>query len=355
MIALSVLDQAPRRTGGRPGHALGESLALARHVDGLGYRRFWVAEHHAFAAVSIAAPEVLIGHIAASTDNLRVGSGGVLLPNRRPLHVAEQFCTLEALHPGRIDLGIGRSEGAVDPATVEALGRPEDTAHGPGYDRQLDELLSFGGVRPLPAEDPLATVRAVPTDISLPPITLLGSTASSAETAARRGLAYAFESHTNPEGAAPALLAYRECFVPAREGDEPYAMLALKVTVGEDDAHAERLAAPWHLAMVRQRAGRGAPLVSVEEALAHRWTDEEKAAEEKVDVRADAVGGPERVRARIEELARAAQADEVFAITNTFDHEDRLASYDRLAAVMELRAATASGWSSRRRRPSRCR
>jgi luciferase family oxidoreductase group 1 len=336
MIGISVLDQAPRRTGGRPGHALGDAITLARHADGLGFHRFWVAEHHAFAAVSIAAPEVLIGHIAAATRHLRVGSGGVLLPNRRPLHVAEQFCTLEALHPGRIDLGVGRSEGAVDPPTVEALGRPQDTSHGPGFDRQLDELLAFGGVRPLPDGDRMATVRAVPTDIQLPPVTLLGSTASSAQTAARRGFAYAFASHTNPEGAAPALLAYREGFVPAREGDRPYAMLALKVTVGEDDAHAEALAAPWHLAMVRQRAGMGSPLVSVQEALAHEWTPREREAEELVDLRADAVGGPDRVRERIVEMATAALADEVFAITNTYELSDRLASYDRLAAVMGL-------------------
>jgi luciferase family oxidoreductase group 1 len=339
MIAISVLDQAPRRAGGPPGHALRDSLTLARHVDGLGFRRFWIAEHHAFAAVSIAAPEVLIGHVADATRNLRVGSGGVLLPNRRPLHVAEQFCTLEALHPGRIDLGVGRSEGALDPQTVAALGRPDDTAHGPGYDRQLDELLAFGGVRPLPPDDPMASVRAVPTDVALPPVTLLGSTPSSAETAARRGLAYAFASHTNPDAAAPALLSYREQFVPARDGDEPYAMLAVKVAVGEDDAHGQALAAPWHLAMVRQRAGHGSPLGPVEEALAHEWTDEEKRAQEKVDVRADAVGGPERVRSRILEMARAAQADEVFAITNTYELADRLASYSRLATVMEVEAA----------------
>jgi luciferase family oxidoreductase group 1 len=336
MIALSVLDQAPRRSGGPPGHALRDSLTLARHVDGLGFHRFWIAEHHAFAAISVAAPEVVIAHVASHTRNLRIGSGGILLPNRRPLQVAEQFCTLEGLYPGRIDLGIGRSEGTVDAPTVEALGRPDDTAHGPGYDRQLDELLAFGGVVPLPADDPLASVRAVPTDIALPPITLLGSTSSSAKTAARRGFAYAFASHTNPDGAVSALLTYRERFVPAREGDEPHAMLALKVTVGKDDADAEALAAPWHLAMVRQRAGRGAPVTTVEEALAHVWTDEERRAEERVDVRADAVGGPERVRARILELAHAAEADEVFAITNTFDLSDRLASYARLADVMEL-------------------
>jgi luciferase family oxidoreductase group 1 len=259
-----------------------------------------------------------------------------MLPHYSPLSVAERFSMLAGLFPGRIDLGVGRSEGALDPPTVEALGRPEDTAHGPGYDRQLDELLSFGGVRPLPPDDPLASVRAVPTDITLPPITLLGSTPSSAETAARRGFAYAFASHTNPDGAAPALLSYRERFIPANEGDEPYAMLALKVTVGEDDAHAEALAAPWHLAMVRQRAGHGSPLVPVEDALAHEWTEEEKRAEERVDVRADAVGGAERVRSRILEMARAAAADEVFAITNTYALADRLASYSRLAAVMGL-------------------
>src|SRR5689334_10612774 len=176
MIAISVLDQAPRRAGGRSVHALGDALTLARHVEGLGFHRYWIAEHHAFAAISVAAPEILIAHIAAHTRHVRVGSGGVLLPNRRPLHVAEQFCTLEGLHPGRIDLGIGRSEGTVDEATVAALGRPEETGHGAGYDRQLDELLAFGGVRPLPADDPLAGVRAVPVDIPLPPITLLGST-----------------------------------------------------------------------------------------------------------------------------------------------------------------------------------
>src|ERR1700710_677237 len=140
-MLLSILDQAPTRLGGAPGHAFHDTLALARAVDGLGFTRYWVAEHHAIGSVAISAPEVIIGMLAASTRHLRIGSGGILLPNHRPLHVAEQFRSLEALHPGRIDLGIGRAEGALDAATVRAFARPSDTAHGAGFEEQLDELL----------------------------------------------------------------------------------------------------------------------------------------------------------------------------------------------------------------------
>jgi luciferase family oxidoreductase group 1 len=148
----SVLDQAPTRAGTPAAQSIRDVVALARHVDALGYARFWIAEHHAMGGVASTAPEVLIGHAAAETDHLRIGSGGILLPNHRPIHVAEQFLTLEALHPGRIDLGIGRSEGATDDATVRAFMRPSDNDHGSGFDRQLDELLAFGGARSLTAE-----------------------------------------------------------------------------------------------------------------------------------------------------------------------------------------------------------
>src|ERR1700712_986336 len=215
-MLLSVLDQAPTREGGAPGHAFTDALALAQAADTLGFTRFWVAEHHAIGSVAISAPEVLIGLLGSITRRIRVGSGGMLLPNHRPIHVAEQFRSLEALHPGRIDLGIGRSEGAIDPATVLAFGRPGDNAHGAGFEEQLDELLAFGSVRAHPPGPPLPRVLPGHADLRLPPVSLLGSSTSSAATAARKGLGYGFAGHTNPDDAAVALRAYREQFVPAR-------------------------------------------------------------------------------------------------------------------------------------------
>ena len=338
-MLLSVLDQVPERPGGGPGHAFADTLALARRADALGFHRYWVAEHHALGALACSAPEVLIGHIASATTHIRVGSGGVLLPNHRPIHVAEQFRLLEALHPARIDLGIGRSEGALDPAVVAAFGRDDDLAHGGGFATQLAHLLAFGGVRPLPQDDPLSSVRATPDDVPLPPVTLLGSSLSSARSAAELGLAYGFAAHTNSQEGHAALRAYREAFVPARDGDRPHAMLALKVVVGEDDAHAERLIAPWNLQMARVRAGIGGGLLPEEDALAHAWTDRERAGLEEVDLRADVVGSAETVQAGLREHAEGSGCDEVIAITIVPDPEDRRRSYERLAEVMELPAA----------------
>ena len=219
MIAISVLDQAPRRTGGAPGHALGDSLTLARHVDGLGYHRFWVAEHHAFAAVSIAAPEVMIGHIASQTMNLRVGSGGVLLPNRRPLHVAEQFCTLEALHPGRIDLGIGRAPGS-DRRTAMAL------AHGPGaltieqFPAQVRDVILWLHDRMEPGH-PFAGIRAMPVGPSAPEVWLLGSSADSATYAAHFGTAFSFAHFINANSGDEITGMYRAYFRPSEWLAEP--------------------------------------------------------------------------------------------------------------------------------------
>ncbi|HEY4830779.1 MAG TPA: LLM class flavin-dependent oxidoreductase [Solirubrobacteraceae bacterium] len=337
MAAFSVLDQAPTRADTSPAQSIRDVLGLARHAEALGYRRFWIAEHHAMGGVASTAPEILIGQVAAITKKLRVGSGGMLLPNHRPVHVAEQFLTLAALHPGRIDLGIGRSEGATDDATVRAFQRSSDNSHGAGFDAQLDELLAFGGVRPLGADHPLAGVRAGPAGVPLPPVFLLGSSPNSAATAAARGLGYGFAAYTNPEAAGPALRLYRERFTPARSGDRPHAILGLKVIVGENDEHAEALARPWHLALVRHRAGTPGPLMSVEAALRHRWTGAEREAEAKVDTRADVVGGPDTVRRRLAELLEETQADEVIASSNTFDPADRWASYARLALAVSLR------------------
>jgi luciferase family oxidoreductase group 1 len=342
MVGYSVLDQSPMRAGAAPGHALRETLMLARHADALGYTRYWLAEHHALGSLASSAPEVLIGHVASVTERMRIGSGGVLLPNHRPIHVAEQFRTLEALHPGRIDLGIGRSEGATHDATVLAFGRPEDNTHGAGFDAQLDELLAFGGARPFPPDHPLAGVRAMPDDVPLPPVFLLGSSPNSAVTAARKGLGYGFAVHTNPDATVEALRRYREGFVPARDGDRPHAILAVKVVVGEDDAHAEALVAPQRLSFARARLRQPAELVPIAVAVAHRWTAEEREALGRSHPEADVIGGPARVRRELAELVAAANADEVLAITITYDPADRRASYTRLAAAVGLTPAAAA-------------
>ena len=336
MTRYSVLDQAPVRAGTSPAEMVRESAAFARHVERLGFHRFWIAEHHALGAVASTAPEVLIAHVAAGTHALRVGSGGMLLPNHRPLHVAEQFRVLAALYPGRIDLGIGRSEGATDPTIVAAFGRPPDSAHGDGYDAQLDQLLSFGGVAPLPGDDPLAGVRAGPTGEPFPPIFMLGSSLNSARAAGARGLGYAFAAYSNPDLAAEALRLYRASFVPAIPGARPYAILGLKVVVGVDDEHAQALALPWYLSWVRGRAGLPSELMSVAAAQAHELGAAERTATVKVRTDADVVGGPERVLTGLADAVAAAEADEVIVTTNAPTREDRWASYERLAAALEL-------------------
>jgi luciferase family oxidoreductase group 1 len=351
--AVSVLDQALAREGQAPGAPLRAAVELARAVDHLGFTRFLLAEHHALGSTRLAAPEVVVGQVAAATRHLRVGSGGMLLPNHTPLHVAEQFRALEALHPGRIDLGIGRSEGSLDPTILTALGRRADNAHGEGFDEQLDHLLAFGGVRPLPDDHPLAGVRATPQDVPLPPIILLGSSASSARTAARRGLAYGFASYSNPDGMTDAIQAYKRQFVPARPGDAPRALLAVRVMVGEDDEHARALSLPGRLSWARTRATGVNAMPRLEDALRHVWTEEELAAAAKIDSRADAIGDAAHVRAHLEALAAETGADEIVALCIT-DPDERIAAYERLAAAMDLprpagyaTAASASATASR--------
>jgi len=331
-----MLEQAPIREGVEPAQSIRESLVLARHVERLGYRRFWVAEHHALGGVASTAPEVLIGHIADGTERIRVGSGGMLLPNHRPLHVAEQFLMLSSLYPGRIDLGIGRSEGTLDDAILLALGRPSDTAHGAGYEEQLDQLLAFADLVPLPEGHPLAGVRAGPRGVPFPPVFMLGSSLDSARTAARRGLSYAFAAYSNPDIAHEALRLYRSAFTPARPGDRPYAILGLKVFVGEDDEHARALALPTYISWVRGRAGGSGPLMPVEQALSYRFSEAERAVQVQVRTDADVVGGPERAGELLAEHVERSGADEIIASTNTFAIEDRLASYERLAELTGL-------------------
>ncbi|MFI6154507.1 LLM class flavin-dependent oxidoreductase [Kitasatospora sp. NPDC051170] len=340
MTAFSVLDQGPRRAGTGTSELLDEAVQLARHVEELGFARYWVAEHHAEAAVGISAPEIVIAHLAARTTRLRIGAGGMLLPNHSPLHVAEQFRTLEALHPGRIDLGIGRSSGTGHGPTAALLQRSSLAPE--VFNGQLAQLLAFGGHAALPPGHELAGVRAVPTDAALPGVFLLGGSPASAGVAARLGLGYAYlAAYQDPANAFAALRRYRERFQPAREGARPWAVLTLTVIVGRDDRHAEELATPWRLALAQHAAGNSAPLLSVEEALAHRPTPAEQAVQRTAplnDLRAEVVGGPDTVAAKLKSFVEESGADEVMVVANTYDPADRRESYTRLAELAGLGA-----------------
>ena len=323
-VPLSVLDLAPVPTGSSPGDALRATIDLARHAERLGFRRFWVAEHHNMPGVASSAPPVLVGEIAAATSSIRVGSGGVMLPNHASLIVAEQFGMLEALHPGRIDLGIGRAPGT-DQATAAALGHrgPDD------FPRQLTELLGFF-TGEWPAGHPYATVRAVPGQGSAPAMWLLGSSGYSAQVAGLLGLPFAFAHHFMPANTLPALALYRETFRPSATLDRPYAMVAAGVICAQTDERAQWLAGPSALSFVRLRSGRPGTLPSPEEAASYPYTDAERAmvAERQSS---QLIGSPGTVRRGMAGLAAATRADELMITTMVFDPADRLRSLDLVA------------------------
>lgn len=340
-MLLSVLDLSPVSEGVPASQAVHNTVDLARAVDGLGYRRFWLAEHHAIPSVASSAPEVLIGHVAAATTHLRVGSGGIMLPNHAPLRIAEEFKVLEALHPGRIDLGIGRAPGT-DQITAFALRRSREALIADDFNEQLAELLAFAGERAWPERHPFGRIRAIPDDVPLPPVFLLGSSDHSAQVAAAAGFGFAFAAHINPRGATDALRLYRERFV-AGETERPHAILAVAAIVGEDDDHATFLSQSARLSFVKLRSNTPIPLPRPEDAAAYAYSPQEEGLLRGVD-RALIAGGPDTVRARLEELAIAAQADEVMVTTHVHDHEERKRSYTRLAQAMDLAPAEASSF-----------
>jgi luciferase family oxidoreductase group 1 len=334
-LDLSVLDVSPVSSGSNGAQALRNTLELARLADRLGYQRYWLAEHHSLPTIASSAPEVMIGQVANVTERIRVGAGGIMLPNHAPLKVAEIFRVLEALHPGRIDLGIGRAPGT-DPVTATALRRSQSGLGAEDFPERFAELLAFSGDG-FPEDHPFRSVVAMPNDVGLPPIWLLGSSGYSATAAGKMGLGYAFASHFSPADPAPAMRAYRENFEPSEDFARPSAILAVAVICGETDEHAQRLASSMELAWVRMRSGNPGPLPSPEEALGYPYT----AAERRL---ADAyramqvIGDPSTVRTRIEELSERSLADEVMVTTNVYDHGERLRSYERLAAAFEIAA-----------------
>ena len=332
-FGLSVLDVSPVSAGSSGAQALRNTLGLARLTDRLGYERYWLAEHHNLPSIASSAPEIMIGHVANVTERIRVGAGGIMLPNHAPLKVVETFQVLEALHPHRIDLGIGRAPGT-DPVTAMALRRSRDGVDAEDFPRQFGELLAFSSDG-FPEDHPFRSVAAMPSDVGLPPIWLLGSSGYSARAAGEMGLGYAFASHFSPADPAPAMHAYCESFKPSKDFERPSAILAVAVVCGETTEHAERLATSMELAWVRMRSGAPGPLPSPEEAIAYHYTPAERRLADSYRSMQIA-GDPQAVRARIEELAEHTAADEVMLTTNVYDHAERLRSYELLAEIFEI-------------------
>jgi luciferase family oxidoreductase group 1 len=326
-LPLSVLDLSPVGAGVSPSRAILDSVELARAADRLGYTRFWVAEHHNMASIATSAPEVLIAHIAAVTQRIRVGAGGIMLPNHTPLRVVEIFRTLEALHPGRIDLGLGRAPGT-DPVTSAALRRSDD----PDVNHLLAELLAFERGE-FPAAHPFHAITPMPSDVRLPSIWMLGSTLAGATIAAELGLPYAFAGHFAMRHARDAIAAYRARFRPSAALAAPYAILAVTAVCGGDDDDARRLAAPIRVAVARSRTGRRGPIVSIDDALAYPFTAEELAIVDDFMTGA-VVCGPAEIGDRLRATARAVGADELMLSTLVPDLAARRASLERIAAAL---------------------
>jgi luciferase family oxidoreductase group 1 len=323
-VPLSVLDLAPIPEGGTAGQALRATIELARETERLGFNRFWVAEHHGMPGIASSSPPVLIAHIAEATERIRVGSGGVMLPNHPSLVVAEQFGMLEALHPGRIDLGIGRAPGT-DQATAAALRH-----RGPDeFPRQLTDLLGFF-TGEWPAGHQYATVRAVPGEGNGPDMWLLGSSGYSAQVAGMLGLPFAFAHHFMPSNTLPALALYRESFRPSATLDRPHAMVAAAVICAESEERARYLAGPSALSFLRLRQGRPGQVPTPEEAAAYPYNDLEQAF--IADRRSTQyIGSPDAVRSGLEDLVKRTEADELMITTQTHDPADRLRSFQLLA------------------------
>jgi luciferase family oxidoreductase group 1 len=332
-LSLSLLDLVPVGSGQTAAEAVRGAARLARHAEALGLARVWYAEHHGMPSVASSSPEVLIAHVAARTERIRVGSGGVMLPNHAPLRVAEAFRTLEALHPGRIDLGMGRAPGS--DATASRALRAADGEHFP---QLLQELQVWSEQLALPDDHPMAELKAMPTGAPLPPIWLLGSSGASARMAGESGMGYAFASHFSPSPPGPAIGAYRAAFRPSAAFERPHAILGVSVMCAPTAEEAEHLAQAMDLAWVRIRRGRFLPLPTPEEALAHPWTDDERALV-RAFRRLVAVGDPSTVAAELRERAQASGANEVMLACNFHDAATRERC---LSLIVDAVSATAS-------------
>ena len=321
----SILDLAPVRTGGTIREAFENTLDLARHAERWGYTRFWLAEHHNMAGIASAATSVLIGYVAGGTSSIRVGSGGVMLPNHAPLVIAEQFGTLETLYPGRIDLGLGRAPGS-DGATAQALRYRTDAQDFP---KEVGELLAYLG--PSVERHRVMAYPGAGTDV---PIWLLGSSTYSAELAAQLGLPFAFASHFAPALLHEAIAIYRERFKPSRHLEAPYVMAGVPLVAADTDAEADRLATSLmqrHLNLVRGRPVFVPPPVDSMDGL---WTEGEKfLVTSRLEVAV--IGGPRLVEQKIQDLLRRTAVNELIFTSDLFAHANRLRSFEIAATIIK--------------------
>ena len=332
MTALSVLDLSPVTEGGSPAHSMRNSLDLARRTEALGYRRYWVAEHHNMPGIASAATSVVIGHIAGGTSTIRVGAGGIMLPNHAPLVIAEQFGTLDALYPGRIDLGLGRAPGT-DQRTAFALRR---SLHGDPDDfpRDVLELLGYFA-EPRPDDH----VRAIPGSGQYVPVWILGSSLYGAQLAAMLGLPYAFASHFAPAALTQALDTYRETFRPSERWAKPYAMAGFNVFAAETDEEGHRLRSSARQSTLALRRGRPGRLPPPDEGFESRLNRHERAMLDEQGA-CSAVGSPATVLGQMERFVERTGVDELMITSMIFDHHARVRSFE---LTMEV-------WSSRKER-----
>ena len=333
-VNLSVLDLAPVSDGFTAADALRNSLELSRHVERLGYRRHWVAEHHNMPGIASSAPAVLMGHLAQVTSTIRIGAGGVMLPNHAPLAVAEQFGMLEALHPGRIDLGIGRAPGT-DGLTASALRRGTRPGPTDEFPEQLSQLLGFFG-RGFAEGHPYRAITAVPAGGYRPAMWMLGSSDYGAQVAAALGWPYSFAHHFAAEGTDVAMQVYRDNFRPSADLDRPYSMIGVSVLCAETNERARYLAGSGLLAFVRLRTGRPGLYPTPEAAALYEYSPmEQRMVEHRMT--SQVIGSPSTVRAGLQALVDRTGVDELMILTMAHGQNDRLASYEMLMSELTER------------------
>jgi luciferase family oxidoreductase group 1 len=336
VVPLSILDLSPVAADSSGAVSLRNSLDLARLADDLGFTRYWVAEHHNLPSIASSAPDIMIGQIAAATRHIRVGSGGVMLPNHAPLMVAERFKVLEALFPGRIDLGLGRAPGT-DPVTSYALRRRQDAGGDDDFLERFQELILFES-NTFPEGHPFRSVRAMPQDVALPPIWLLGSSGYSSQLAAIVGAGFSFAHHFSDHDPVEAMLSYRRQFKPSAARKRPYAILACAAVCADTDGEAERLASTIDLNFVRRSRGEHLPLESPALAATYPYSPAQRGLIARNRARLF-VGTKESVLDRLTPVVGATAADEVMVTTMIYDHSARRRSYELLAEAFGLRPA----------------